>query len=380
MKAQRVLLLVTQADWGGVQAFLLHFAEDLIREGRTVLLAGGGEGEMWERAAAKGIPTHRLTHMARDINPLEDLRGIKELRKLIQSWKPDAIDLNSSKMGILGSIACIGMRARPHIAYRIGGWAFLEPIGALKQTIYLMAEILTAPLKDIIVTVHPGDEALARRKWIRPRKKLVTVPNGLDVPSFVSQLLPKAVARERLGIPMHAFVYGTIGKAYATKGLIPYIHTLGRVLQKDAHTYAVIISDGLEFPEMQRARASLDVKDRILLPGALHGPELYSAFDVFVLPSRKEGMPWTILEAMAARLPVIATDVGGCRWMLEGADGLRAGIVVPPQNPQALERAMDTMRTHAAEREAYARSAWTIGCQRFSWTATYQGNRDTLDQ
>jgi glycosyltransferase involved in cell wall biosynthesis len=379
--ANRVLLLVTQADWGGVQSFLVRFAKDLKAEGREVLLAAGGDGELWQEAERAGIRTHRLKHVARDITPIEDIRAVFEIKRLIDDFKPDAIHLNSSKMGVVGGLASARSKTKPWTVYRIGGWSFLEPISPMKQSIYRVSEQLSARWKDVIVTVHPGDQELAERLGIRPRYWLTTVPNGLDVVNFVSRLKTKEAARSALGIPDGAFVFGTVANAYATKGLLPYLDALAKTLHEDKHAAGVIIGDGPELEALKRKRDDLDVRDRIILAGHRDdAASLYPAFDVFVLPSRKEGMPWTLLEAMAAGIPSIATDVGACRWMLTGSSSGDAGLIVPPNDALSLVEAMRRLRTQKTERDALSHAARLSVQNRFSWDETSSGNRDALDR
>ncbi len=381
-RAERILLLVTQADWGGVQSFLIRFATELMKEGRTVLLAAGGDGELWDAAQRHGIPTRRLEHVRREIDLLEDARAVTEIEALIREFHPDAIHLNSSKMGVLGAIAAdrLPQADRPRVVYRIGGWAFLEPLPAWKRWVYRTAERWSASKKDVIITVHPGDETIARDLKIRPREKVMTVANGLDLPEFTSRLATHAVARETLNLPEHAFVYGTIANAYATKGLLPYLATLHKVLQEDQNAYAVIIGDGPQFAQLKALRAKLDLTDRVLLAGHVdHAGTLLPGFDVFVLPSRKEGMPWTLLEAMGAGIPSIATNVGACAWMITHPDFPHAGLIVPKDDSVALQEAMHQLRVNDAERHALANGARTNVQQRFTWTETLRGNRDALD-
>lgn len=378
---QRILLLVTVADWGGVQSFLVHFAADLMKEGHEVLLAAGGDGELWDRAKALGIPTHRLRHVVRDIEPWNDVKGILEIRALIKSWKPDAIDINSSKMGILGSIANTLVSPRPRCVYRIGGWVFLEPMSATRKWIYKTAERMTAPLKDIIITVHPNDEKLARALQFKPRETITTVPNGIDVANFVSQLKTKQDARQALGLPERAFVYGTVANAYPPKDLSNYFRRVVTILDEDRSAHVVVIGGGPQFKELQATRDSLAHSDRIHLTGQIaDAPTLYSAFDAFVLPSIKEGMPWSVLEAMAANIPVIVTDVGACKWMVTSEKHGNAGIVIPVNDTLALQDAMRSLRNSQELREALARGGRYMSLNRFSWDVTYRGNRDALFQ
>lgn len=380
-RANRILLLVTQADWGGVQSFLVRFAKQLKAEGREVMLAAGGDGELWAEAEKAGIPTRRLTHMTRSIDPIQDWKAIGEIERLILEFKPDAIHLNSSKMGVIGSIAAHRSSfIVDRVVYRIGGWSFLEPIGAWKRWLYRSAERYTAKYKDVIITVHPGDEQIARDLQITPRKTRVTVPNGLDLASFVSALGTRGSSRQSLGLPEHAFVFGTVANTYATKALLPYLDVAARICTLNDAIRFVIIGDGPQFEELKRKRDTLGLTDRVILPGQrTDARALYPAFDVFVLPSVKEGMPWTLLEAMASGIPCVATDVGACAWMLEDSGTGRAGEIVPPHDPLAMVRVLDELRNNAEKRAALSRAARFNVTDRFSWKKTFEGNRDVLD-
>jgi glycosyltransferase involved in cell wall biosynthesis len=374
--SKRILLLVTQADWGGVQLFLVKFAAQLQKEGHAVLIAAGGEGELWEEASKLSIPTKKLVHMTREIQPMSDWRAYQEIKQLIQEFKPDAVHLNSSKMGVVGSLACHASHPRPWTVYCIGGWSFLEPMAPWKQWLYRTAERFTAPYKDVIVTVHSGDEQIARELNFRPRGGLVTAPNGIDVTAFRGALRSKEDARRMLKLPPDTFILGTVSNAYPAKGLLAYLPVLDSILVERPEVHAVILGDGPEFQELLRVRASLPTADRIHLPGHVSDAVmLYRAFDAFVLPSRKEGMPFALLEAMAAELPCIATDVGACRWML----GSESGLVVPKENPGELAVGIRKIISEASLRQRLAKNALATVQERFSWEATYRIQRDALD-
>ncbi|MCC7357341.1 glycosyltransferase family 4 protein [Candidatus Uhrbacteria bacterium] len=380
--AKRLLFLVTQAHWGGVQSFLVRFASRMQKEGHTVLLAAAGEGDLWNKAREAGIPTHQLEKVTRDIKPSADIAAIQEIYALYQHFKPDAIHLNSSKMGILGSIAAQGYRKESpnvRIVYRIGGWSFLEPVGAFKQWIYLKAEQWTAKYKDIILTVHPDDEKLAQDLGIKPRLQVQTAVNGLDADSFQEQLISRKLARAELGLSDSDFVFGLVSNAYATKGLIPFIQEIDVFLKKNVCVSICILGDGPQFTTLQQLRNRSSFSQRIILAGQkTNATQLYRAFDAFVLPSKKEGMPWALLEAMASSLPCIATDVGACRWMLEDSD-TPCGMIVPKNNQTALYQAMQKLIHEPELCQQYGTAAEKQIRSRFSWERTVESNRIALD-
>jgi glycosyltransferase involved in cell wall biosynthesis len=359
---RRILFLITISDWGGAQSFVCRMAAEAKRAGHDVMIAAGGDGELFARGAAEGIHVVRLKMLRRELSPLHDLAAIHEIRTVIRDYKPDVVHLNSSKMSVVGSIAA-SIEHVPRIIYRIGGWAFLEDLPSWKRQIYLWSEKLTAHRKDIIVTVHPGDEEEANRHNIRPKDRVVTIANGLDLPSFDAALLDRAGAREKLGLRATDIVIGTVANFYPPKDLPHYLASIAPVLTS-TNLRAVIIGDGPERNAITNAIHANNLADHVILAGRRDdSTALLRAFDLFILPSSKEGMPWSLLEAMAARLPCIATDVGACRWMLEP----NAGIIVPPKNADAMRHAIMSLVSDTQRQTALGDAARIAVETRFRW-------------
>ncbi|MCR4278610.1 MAG: glycosyltransferase family 4 protein [bacterium] len=385
----RILFCVTSGDWGGVQFFLYNFAKFAQKNGFDVRIAAGEDGELGEKCLKNGIPFTRLKHVKRSISPIQDLAGIHEIRILIREYQPDFIHLNSSKMSIIGSIASrleemnpgsltgfAKQKKKPRVMYRIGGWVFREKIHPLKQWMYLALEQWTARYKDVIVTVHPEDEVIAQEKNIRPRDRVLTIANGIDLEHFNAELKTKEEARRILGIDPQAFIVGTIANFYPPKNLPWLLHAIQKFHNVDSSLSTtnvthesdsiqyVIIGDGPDHDAIHSLYNDLHLQNRIILAGRrTDASTLLRAFDIFILPSTKEGMPWTLLEAMATGLPCIATDVGACAWMLQDS----AGIIIPVNNEIALfdavaqiqsDRSLATELGNRAKRAVSARFAW----------------------
>lgn len=359
----RVLFLITASEWGGAQNFVFNLAREMTRRNFEILIASGGQGELGQRCAEAQIPCLKLKTVRREISLWRDMAALYEIRGLIRKFKPDAVHLNSSKMSVIGSWAA-SLEKTPRIVYRIGGWSFLEQGSWLKRKIYLWSEILTAAKKDVIVTVHPTDEALARRHRILPRHQLLTIANGLDLEAFERALLPPEAARDQLGLTPEQIVIGTVANFFPPKNIPWYLKTIARISELPDTARFVIVGDGPERPLIEKLRRDLNLSRRVILAGRrTDAPSLYRAFDLFVLPSSKEGMPWALLEAMAASRSCIAADVGACRWMLEPD----AGSIVPAQNQAALIQTIRSLLTDKTRREQLGKTARQTVAHRFCW-------------
>lgn len=336
---KRLLIVATQSEWGGVQGYIFRCAKEARQRGFEVLVTAGGNDALAKRCQAKLIPYRELHAMHRELSPVHDIIAVKELVALIKKWEPTTVYLHSSKAGVVGSIAARIAKAK-HIVYRIGGWSFLDPVSPIQAWVRRWSEKATARLKDVIITVHPGDEALARQHHITPREQLVTIANGLDTAAFDAALKPREEARTKLMnlIPDAASspMLITIANFYPTKDLLGYLETLSIVSKQRPDIRAIIFGDGEQREALETKRRVLNLQHIVSLPGRQDDAStLLRGADLFVLPSAKEGMPWTILEAMAASMPIIATDVGSNTWATDGS-----AWIVPPKDPQALAHAI----------------------------------------
>lgn len=374
----KIALAVTLAEQGGVQQFLVGFAAWLRSKGHDVTIVAGDGVWLEDRCRETGIPFIRLHKTSREIRPWRDLCAILELRRVLRRLKPDAVELNSTKMSVIGSIAA-RLASVPRVVYRIGGWAFREDIPPRKRRLYRMMEKQTARFKDVIICVNPDDTRLARELNIKPREEIVTVPNGIDLPRFDAQLFPRDAARATLCAgamhcaPTH-FLFGTTANFYPPKDLPRYMDACKIVHDAEPHARFLVLGDGLQRAEIEARRHALGLDEVVRLPGARDDAiTLLAGLDAFVLPSSKEGMSFSLLEAMAARLPCIATDVGAAKWMLDGG-----GLVVPKMNPRALAEAMLRVLRNQTLRERLGREARRQIETRFPLEKTYEGNLAAL--
>jgi glycosyltransferase involved in cell wall biosynthesis len=354
--------MVTSQDWGGAQAYILNLAQAMKAKNLPVKVCAGGQGELGQRCQKSGIEFIELKRMARDINPINNLLSLFELIALFKREKPRAIHLNSSMMGVVGSLA--GKIAKvPRIVYVAHGWVFNELLPAWKKDLYVWLEKTSARWKHVIICINPKDENLAKALNIKPKEKIVTILNGIDVQAHEAGLLDRHAAREKLGLPLHAMVIGTIANAYPPKNLIWYLDVCKKVHDKNSQINFIIIGDGPQMPDLMNKHSQLSLKTFVTLAGRrLDAPQLLRAFDVFVLPSSKEGMSITLLEAMASHVPCVATDVGANSISLG-----QEGIIVNVNDLEGLAKAILDLASDQNKRQAIAEKAFHNVKERFDW-------------
>ncbi len=364
---KRVLFIITQAEWGGAQRFLYNLVSNLSSSKYEMMVATGSDGDnsLTEALKKKEITSHGLKFLKRDLSAWNDLRAVKELRSLIQEFKPDTLFLNSSKAGIIGSLAA---RKFPtlKVIYRIGGWSFNDPLPLIMRQFYIWAEKYTSKFKDFIIVNNQHDFAQAHELKIKPRKKLLLIYNGID--PYKLDFLDKNEAKIKIyGILDHKpkeslssnIMVGTIANFYKTKGLTYLIQAAKELLTRYStpEISFVIIGDGPERKNLETQIKDLGLENKIFLTGRIPNASNYlPAFDIFVLPSLKEGFPWAVLEAMSAKLPVIATQVGANPEIIENQ---KNGILVKPADPLAMASAIK----HLIDNDAIRREMGIQGHQ-----------------
>lgn len=341
---KKILFIITQSEFGGAQRFLANFTTSLDKKKYEILVAAGPEGDdkngVLSFLEKKGISTKHLKRLKRSVNPLFDLLGLFEIRKLIKKEKPDTIFLCSSKAGFLGSLAAKGMNIK--VIYRIGGWTFNDPRCRLSKGMYKQIEKISAKWKQYIIVNSEYERKQAIKLGIKPKQKIVTVYNGVDL-NKLDFLLPEQAREKVLGEIERKekdkdCLLGTIANLYPSKGLEYLITSANALIKKNPRIVFVVIGEGEEREKLEKLIEKYDLKNNFFLIGAI--PEAYKylkAFDIFVLSSVKEGLPWTILEAMAAETPIVATKVAGIPEVLEDKS---SGLLVESKNPKQLAKAI----------------------------------------
>lgn len=345
---KRVLLVITQSEMGGAQRFFYNFVPRLNCDKYEILVASGsadlrqagcdGGEDLLKKFKEEGLNVRELKFLKRDVSVANDLRAMWELRRLIKEFKPETLFLNSSKAGFIGSLAArlCGKAKRPKVIYRIGGWTFNDPWPDWKKKFWILLERISARWKDIIILNNKNDFEQAKQLKIKPKEKIALIYNGLDV--YKMDFLPREEARLKLfekaarqagKIFQVEKIVGTIANFYPPKGL-EYLVEAAEFFKNDDGIAFFIIGDGDDREKLENLIKTKGLEKKIFLLGRLsEAYKFLPAFDLFILSSLKEGFPWSVIEAMAAKLPVIATVVGAVPEIID--DG-KNGLLVKPGN------------------------------------------------
>ncbi|MBT4850342.1 glycosyltransferase family 4 protein [Candidatus Parcubacteria bacterium] len=348
LKNKRILYLVTQTKWGGAQKYVLELAEHFAKKNEVHIAYGETKNidqrflDIAEKLNIKTIPVDSLV---RDISPTKEIVALPDLVKVLSKGNYNLVHLNSSKAGLIGSLAAKmysmnPMNLRLRVVYTAHGFVFNEPLAPRTKKMYKMSEKFSTALQHLIITVSDYDKKSALENKIGSKRKLHTVHNGLDFGRY--HFLDSQEARQQLNLSENKKYFGTIASFYKTKGYEFLLEAIKLLKEEnspllDTYNWA-FMGDGPELDNIKKLAKEYNVSDYVKFLGEKENAWKYlNAFDYFILPSTKEGLPYTILEAGLAKLPTISTQVGGIPEILTND---KTGLVVPPANPLSLAEAM----------------------------------------
>jgi glycosyltransferase involved in cell wall biosynthesis len=289
-----------------------------------------------ERMRAADIVVHEIP-MVRKIRPALDAWHTLRIGALLLDRRFDVVHTHSSKAGALGRTAgaLLSSAARVHTPHTFAfsfeggtgqGGEKVGPIGLVMKTEKLMGKLSTA-----VIHVSESERKDGAALGVVPPKKARVIPNGIDPAKFASPS-GGAALRAELGIPADAPVVGSVGLLNDAKGYDLLVAAAAK-LPEDVHV--MIVGHGEREEALRRQGEELGLADRLHLAGwrdtlgAAH-----DAMDVFVLPSRWEGLPYALIEAMAAGLPCVSADVNGSRDVFDTEPP--CGLLVAREDPEAL--------------------------------------------
>lgn len=328
----KILYLVTQSEWGGAGRYAFDLANEFKSRGYQVAIAAGGNEELFKKSRQNSILVYQLKSLVRAINLFKDIAAYFEIKKILKEFQPDILHLNSSKAGVLGAIA--GRQAGvKKIIYTVHGFVFNEPMPKPKKLFYLWAEKFSAQYKDKLLCVSDFDRQTGLKYKIAQADKLITINNGIQPLSF----LEAEAAKTELNLPKDKIIIGTVANLYPTKGLDYLISAAKIVTEKFPDAIFRIIGFGQLEKELNEKISKLNLKNNFFIEKKDDAYRFLKAFDIFVLPSVKEGFPFAVLEAMQAELPIIATKVGGIPEIIKDKTN---GWLVSPADSKALAEAI----------------------------------------
>jgi glycosyltransferase involved in cell wall biosynthesis len=318
------VVLILRPDKGGAFNHVVQLAEALTERSHEVFVVGP-HAPRRDEISARVIPLE----IGRPISVLADRRAVGSFARIVRRLEPDLVHAHGSKAGVVARLARaayprVPVVFTPHL-YAFDNY-FARPA---QRRAYRVIERALAPAASRVIGVCESERRLAAE--IGPAGRTRTVHNGVEAVSLAS-VDPRVAELSGRGP-----VICTVAELRESKGVVTLIEAMSRVHAEHPDAHLVIAGDGDERPRVESRIRELELADSVTLLGATRGADaVLAGANVFVNPAYAEAFPYTVIEAMSAGLPVVATDVGGTREAIEGG----AGVLVPPGEADPLSQAI----------------------------------------
>ncbi len=387
-KTTTILYIITKSVWAGAGKYTYDLATNLPQTSLPAdkvglpaqarfrsIVAAGGNGELARKIKDADIPYFEIKNFQRNVNVFKEFFAFFEILSLLYTTKPDIIHVSSAKAGGVAGVAAFVYKyskklaakllkdghngkssaTLPQVFFSIHGWTFNESRPKWQIFLIKFFSRLTCLFYDKIICVSEYDYKIGLQNKIASAKKMTIIHNGIKPENY--NFLPREKARESLrsrtpksDLGVRLLIIGTIGEFTKNKGQEYLINALKSVVNDEYPVISILIGfDGGEKNNLESKIRKLKLENKVFLIENLpYAANYLKAFDIFVLPSLKEGLPYVLLEAGLAEIPIIATNVGGIPEIIHPAlsmsdlenlkrsDIKETGVLVMPANTEQL--------------------------------------------
>lgn len=373
VKKIKVLRIINRFNIGGPTynaTFLTRFMSD---EFETLLVGGlpeAGESDSLHVLEEYGVQPLLIEEMKRLPNFSSDRLAYKRLKQIIEEFQPDIVHTHASKAGALGRKAASSLKV-PVIVHTFHGHVFHSYFGKLKTTIFKTIERNLAKKSTGIIAISDLQKTeLAAVHKICPKEKIQVINLGFDLHKFHENLAEKREqTRNEFAIEQDEIAIAIVGRLAPIKNHDLFLDAVQLAAQQTQKKCAVfIVGDGTERQSIEAKIAELQLPPhiRIVMTSWIKDIGTFNAgMDLICLSSNNEGTPVSLIEAQAANIPVITTDVGGVKDIL--LDG-ETGFVVPKNNPEKFAEKLVLLIEDEKKRKKMSQNGWTFVEEKFHYT------------
>ncbi len=364
----KVLILITKSGWGGANRYVYDLATNLPKNQFEVEVMAGGNGPFITALLEAGIKAEGTLPIGRDVNFFEDVKAFFKLIKILKEKTPDVLHVNSSKIGGLGALAG-RVAGVPRIVFTAHGWAFNENRSIVSKFFIKFLYWIIMFLSHVTIAVSEGLKYQIRN-WPAVYDKMTVIHNGIKPEAAFSRvnarnelikMNPQFAEAVKTIAPKDLVVIGSVGELHHIKG---YDYSLRAVRELNKKVLYIILGEGEEREHLQKTIKDLELESTVIMFGFV--PKAYQylkAFDIFLLPSLSEALPYLGLEAGLAGLPIIATAVGG---IPEIVDDMKSGILIQPRNSKEIKHSIEFYINHKKVQKEYGAALHTKILEKFS--------------
>jgi glycosyltransferase involved in cell wall biosynthesis len=337
--------VITRMIVGGAQENTLFTARGHLEHGhKTTLVTGptiGPEGKLLEKVRVPELRVVQIASLTRELSPLTDFQAYRQLKAHFRAERYDVVHTHSSKAGILARLAATHAGI-PLVVHTVHGPPFHAYEKAWRNRLYISAEKLAARYCRKIYTVADAMTQLFCDAGIGRPEQYQTVYSGMDLASYL-EAKPECDLRNSLGIPEDALVVGKIARLFDLKGYEYLVEAAPAIVKEHPNVYFLIVGDGLLRQNLEAQFAAAGVREHVVFTGLVppdHIPRYTALMDVLVHLSLREGLPRTVVQALAAAVPAVGFPLDGTpEAILDG----KTGYLCEVRNSEAVAKAVNRL-------------------------------------
>jgi glycosyltransferase involved in cell wall biosynthesis len=374
----RIARIITRLNIGGPAIQAIGLSRELRASGFDTCLIhgrlGDGEGDMTRLLPIDDIDSMHVDDLVRPIAPLRDVRAWWRIYRTLRRWQPDIVHTHMAKAGTLGRLAALaynrtrGAGRRVRLVHTYHGHVFEGYFGSPSTRVFVLIERWIGRRTDALVAISPQiARDLVHMYRIAGETQLKLIPLGFNLDRLLGlSAADRGPAKASLELAEGTIAVTTVGRLTAIKQHTLFLDMAARLATASPRFVFLIVGDGELRPALEARANELGLAGRVRFLGWRGDLDIvYAATDIFVLTSRNEGTPVALIEAMAAGVASVSTDVGGVRDVVTGPE---LGSLVPFGDADALASAVLALADAPARRSESGRAARTSGRDRFHAT------------
>ena len=309
------ILFILEATSGGTQKHVFDIARKIDKSEFKIDLVYSTKRNKNFALLSKDIFNNTYGLPISRTGSLSDIRNVLKIKKWINQNNYDIVHCHSTKAGFVGRIAAY-LSKHPNVVYSPHGFMFCDTRIKLRRLLYLNLEKYLGYITNKIIAVSGSERDLALQHKIVPNEKIITLYNSIDPVDYDDHIYVNRV-EEKLNEKNEDIILGTVGRLYYQKDPVTLIKSFKIINNHFPNTKLVFVGDGPLLNRCQRLINELKLQDRVQLVGfQKNSKKYYKSFDIFVLSSHYEGLPYSLLEAMIMGIPCVGTDVVGIKDLI----------------------------------------------------------------
>ena len=334
---------------------------------QTILIGGAiepGESCKYDELKSHGVDVRIVSYMKRKLSFLNDIKSFFRLYQIIKTEKPDIVHTHTAKAGAVGRIAAFWAGV-PVIVHTFHGHTFKHYFGKLKTLYFILVEKVLGLITSQIITISPLQQRdIVDVYKIAPARKVTLIPNGFELDKFFYNHR-NGVLKKALDLDKSSYVIGIVGRIVPIKNHFMALDVLKQLLEESDQFHLLVVGDGEDRKKIEKYAEKLGVEKNVRFMGWVNNIEnVYEGLDVVILTSWSEGTPVAIIEALASRVPVVTTNVGGIMDILPDA---YKKLTCEPGEPAEMTRQIKKLIFDKAVGKNDIESAYQLAKTHFSY-------------